>query len=122
MKLSGSLDSKGLPVVPIRIQGPYGRRELRAYVDTCFGGNISIPREVKFSLGLPSVGKISLIDARGGLAPASTAECEVEWDGHWRDAEVVVGSPGSVPLIGARLLHGRKLTVDYGPARSVEIE
>src|SRR5688500_8089220 len=121
MILNGALDAEGLPVVAIRIRGPYGSRELNAFVDTCFGSNLSIPGAIVGSLGLPSANRIPLLDASGEITIASTCLCQIMWDDRWQDLEAVVGSE-IIALIGARLLHGRKLTVDYGPARSVEIE
>lgn len=121
MNLNGTLDTEGLPVVSVRVRGPYGSRELRAYVDTCFGSNLSIPDSVVTSLGLPAANRIPLLDAAGGITICSTCLCQIMWDDRWQDLETVVGSDANA-LIGARPLNGRKLTIDYGAARSVEIE
>lgn len=121
MKLNGDLDAEGLPVVLLRVRGPFGSRELQVNVDTCFGSTLSVPESVAKGLGLPTAGRIPIADARGSVRIEVTCDCQIMWDGSWRDLEVVI-STGPVSLLGARLMHGHKLTIDYGPARTVEIE
>jgi predicted aspartyl protease len=119
--ISGNLDSYGRPIVTFRIRGPFGSAAFESIIDTAFSSNLTIPGHIVDALALPKVGLVFLEDPQGNLTNSSTHDCQIFWFGRWVDLEAVK-SPTALSLTGPRLLHGRKLTVDYGPARSVEIE
>ena len=119
--ITGDLDSYGRPVVTFQIRGPFGSATFESIIDTAFASNLSIPGHIVESLALPRVGQVFLQDPQGNVTHSTTHDCQIFWYGKWEDLEAVE-SQTSVSLTGPRLLHGRKLTVDYGPARSFEVE
>ena len=119
--ISGQLDIRDRPVVTFQIRGPYGSAAFDSIIDTAFASNLTVPEHIVNALGLPRVGFVFLEDPQGNVTSSTTHDCQLFWHGKWEDLEAVK-SPTALSLTGPRLLHGRKLTVDYGPARSVEIE
>jgi predicted aspartyl protease len=118
---NGSLDLYGRPLVSLQVRGPFGSRTISVIVDTAFTSNLTIPRSVVVSLGLSYVSVIYSERSDGSYFSAKTCDCQILWEGVWQDLEAVE-SPNEASLMGARLLHRRRLHVDYGPAQSVEIE
>lgn len=119
--ISGSLNAEDLPIVSIRLRGPFGSATIETIVDTGFGGNFTVPITLVHSLGLPRAGVAFHKDVRGSVILSNTYDCQIYWNGDWRDIEAVQSLTG-FSLGGSRLMRGHKLIVDYGPARSVEIE
>jgi predicted aspartyl protease len=119
--IKGNLDAHGRPIATFQIRGPFGSASFETIVDTGFSSNLTIPWRIVESLGLPQVGFAFLQDPSGIVVNSTTHDCQLFWDGKWEDLEAVK-SPTALSLTGARLLRGRKLTVDYRAARSFEIE
>ena len=118
--LQGTLDSWQRPQVTVAVRGPYGTASLDVVIDTAFTGAFSMPDGEIRRLGLHPRGARPLQAADGTVKPVPTFVCEVEWMNGWLSLEVV-SSPLPVALIGAGLLRGHELIVNYGPAQSVEI-
>lgn len=90
-------------------------------MDTAFAGNLTIPRSAVAALGLSYVSVVYSELSDGSPLSARTCDCQILWDGRWQDLEAVE-SPNETSLLGTRLLHRRRLHVDYGPAQVVKIE
>ena len=118
--LSGSLDPYGMPRVRLAVRGPYGSDYVDVIVDTGFGGTLSLPPDVIRKLGLLRHGTRLSVFADGSRSVTYTFWGEVEWLTGWMSLEILQG--GSVEaMVGASLLRGHELVVNYGPAQSVEI-
>lgn len=120
MPLQGKLDARGHPRVDISVSGPYGSTVISAIVDTGFTVAIGIPSSVASKLGLRRWNVRPSILADGTLRSVTIYLLEVGWMGRQVTAEAW-DSAGVDATIGAGLLQGLELRVDYGPARSVEI-
>jgi clan AA aspartic protease len=119
--ISGALDAYSRPIVALQIRGPFGSRTISVIVDTGFTSNLTIPQSVVASLGLSYVSVSYAAQSDGGYVRAKTCDCQLLWEGRRQDLEAVE-SPNETSLMGARLLKGRRLHVDFGPAQSVEIQ
>jgi predicted aspartyl protease len=119
--ITGDLDFYCRPVVTFQVRGPFGSATFESIIDTAFASNLTVPAHIVEALALPRVGFVFLEDPQGNVTSSTTHDCQIFWHGGWEDLEAVK-SPTSLSLTGPRLLHERKLTVDYGPAQSVEIE
>jgi clan AA aspartic protease len=120
MRLEGSIDARGMPRVPITLRGPWGSENVEAVVDTGFTGSLSAPPGLIRRLGLRHHDNRPTVLANGSLFVAAVYLARLEW----LDGEIipeVMESYNSEVLIGARLLRGHVLHVDYGPAQSAEI-
>lgn len=118
--LRGNLDPSGLPRVPIVIRGPFGTRRYDAIVDTGFDGTLALPGDEIQRLGLLRHGVRYMRSSNNQVGPTRTYWCEADWFNGWVGFEVLqAGVPEA--LVGAGLLRGHELVVDYGPSWSVEI-
>jgi clan AA aspartic protease len=109
-----------MPRVPITVRGPWGTESVQAAVDTAFTGALSAPSGLVRRLGLLRHSTRPTILADGSLHFAVVYSARLDW----LDGEVtceVMESQNADVLIGASLLRGYVLEVDYGPAQSVEI-
>ncbi len=112
--MTGIVDSSDRALVPIRLYHPVSadETELDAWVDTGFTGELVASRDVVNRLSLPLGPAV-----RAGLADGSEVEldaftCLLDWFGERKRIEVVANQ-GQFPLLGAGLLAGRKLEIDY---------
>ena len=118
--MRGKLDAFQRPRLQLRIRGPYGSTVFEAVVDTGFTGTLSLPPDVIQRLGLLRRNSRPMMAADGQVRVVATYAGEVAWGQGWMAVEVTAGFI-SEALIGAGLLRGSELRVDYGPARSVEV-
>ena len=120
MSLLGSIDARGLPRVPLLIRGPYGAETVSAIVDTGFTGAVSLSEDLVRRLGLRQRDARPTVLADGTLRLIRVYLVDVDWLGSTVTA-VAFESRGPDATIGAGLLRGRELTIDYGTQQSVEV-
>lgn len=118
--MTGTVDFRRRPVVPVLLTGPIGQARVEALVDTGFGGALSLPTSVIRRLGLARHGPTLLMDPTGKVSVAQRYVAQIGW------------LPGTVSclavennidccLIGTELLDGFCLQIDFGPAKRVEV-
>lgn len=118
--MQGSLDARGHPRLALQLRGPLSSTTVQAIVDTGFTGALSIPSRWVTRLGLPQRDIRPTVLADGSYRVVRIYLIDIDWIGGVVTAEAFESASDEV-LVGAGLLQGRLLTVDYGPARSVEI-
>jgi len=120
MPLSGSIDARGHPRVEVVLRGPFGHDRVDGIVDTGFTRAVSVPEEWVTRLGLRrrTIRPTRLAD--GTLRTVQVYHIEIEWVTGPTLAEALESSLPDL-LIGAGLLRGHQLVVDYGAAQSIEI-
>lgn len=116
---AGRVNDGPEPVVTVRlVGGPRGTVEVECVVDTGFTGALVLPRSVVEQLGLPVVTHEEIQLVGGVRDTADIALAQVHWLGEVRRVDVIVKE---AYLVGAALLAGARLTVDYA-AGTVLIE
>lgn len=93
---------------------------VQAVIETGYDGDVSLPVELIWQLGLSPAGF-----RRGMLADGSTVVLSaflgtLMWYGRQRD--VLVAQVDDAPLVGMGLLHGSRLLIDVIPDGTVSIE
>jgi clan AA aspartic protease len=117
--IAGRVNEAPEPVVSVRlVGGPVGELEVECVVDTGFTGALVLPRTVVEQLGLPVITHEEFRMVGGARDSADIALAQVHWLGEVRRVDVIVKE---AYLVGAALLAGARLTVDYG-AGTVLIE
>src|SRR5690349_4902204 len=105
-----------LPLATSR-DGP--RQDVEAWVDTAFNGGLALPRPVVAGLGLKQEASTDAVLADGRTVTVELFGCCLDWFGSVYQAQVVAGDAAH-PLLGAQLLAGRRLVIDYA-AGTVEL-
>jgi clan AA aspartic protease len=116
--MDGTVDTLGRALVRIRVK-PSNRAsfvELDAGIDTGFTGELVLPETIVSALGLPRSFAISAGLGDGSEVVLDTYPCVIEWFGVLKQIEVIANK-GQLPLLGAGLLLGHKLTIDYATRR-----
>lgn len=110
----GRVDDYGRALVTVRIRPSdvAARRELHAWIDTGFNGDLVLPRSVIDELDLPCVGTLKAVLADGTEVALQRFACLVDWFGEERELEVVANH-GEHPLLGVGLLMGHELYISY---------
>jgi clan AA aspartic protease len=106
--------------VSLVLRGPYGHRQVDAIIDTGFLAVLSVPEEISLRLGLLARGIRPVMLADGALRMSRVFLIEIEWLGGPTSVEALTSNCGEV-LIGAELLRGSEVVIDYGPLKTVEI-
>ena len=106
---SGRITSAREPILTIRVADDV---TVECVVDTGFTGALMLPREIIERSSVPIIGKETFQLVSGRFIVASLALVEIDWLGQPRIVRVVI-SDGVDALIGAELLDGNCLTVDY---------
>lgn len=120
MSLLGSLDIYGRPRVWITLRGPFGIEQVEAIIDTGTTAAVSVSLALAQRLGLPRFNHKWVLGADGQVRQVTTYLADVRWVSGWEPAEALESGITEV-LVGAGLLRGHELIVNYGPAQSVEI-
>lgn len=118
--MKGIVTDTHTAIVEIELQGQYGsRRSVQAVVDTGFSEGLSLPLALLLDLGLFKTGEDYLRLANGELAVIDVYEgASAIIDG----VEVAVAVHRSaLVLLGMKLMHGRRLTIDVLPGGVVTI-
>lgn len=84
--------------------------EIQAVIDTGFTEFISLPPEVVDYLSLPFKYAVPMYLAGEVHASFDAHTGWVEWDGTWREVEVIRAE--GTPLVGMSILKGFRLTLD----------
>jgi clan AA aspartic protease len=119
--ISGAVKLYQGPVVSVVLcDASGGEHLLAATVDTGFTGWITLPKSVIVSLGLAYKEETKAVLADGTLRTLPSYRVTVIWDG--LPMQAFVDELESEPLIGMRLLHGFRFTMDAIEAGAVQIE
>jgi len=116
--MTGVVDGFGRALVPVRLKKPAVGKfvKVQAWIDTGFTGELVLPKAVVRSLGLSSANVVKAELGDVSIAVIHTYGCELEWFGERRVIEALE-TTGEHPLIGATLLKGHRLTIDYDRGR-----
>lgn len=106
---SGKITFAREPILTVRLAGDV---TVECVVDTGFSGAMMLPREIIERSSIPIIGKETFQLVSGRSIIASLALIEIDWLGKQQLVRVVI-SDGSDALIGAELLDGNRLVVDY---------
>ena len=106
---SGKITSAREPILTVRLPDDV---TAECVVDTGFTGALMLPREIIERSSVPIIGKETFQLVSGRFIVASLALVEIDWLGQRRIVRVVI-SDGVDALIGAELLDGNRLIVDY---------
>lgn len=106
---SGKITSAREPILTVRLAGDL---TVECVVDTGFTGAMMLPREIIERSSIPIIGKETFQLVSGRSIVASLALIEIDWLSHQQLARAVI-SEGSDSLIGAELLDGSRLVVNY---------
>jgi len=117
--MNGHVDGSGraMVTVSIRSSDAASAREVSAWIDTGFNGELALPRQHVEDLALSHSGTVKAILADGSEIVLKTYTCLIEWFGEEHHLEVVANE-GECPLLGVGLLLGLDLHISY---RSGEI-
>jgi clan AA aspartic protease len=109
------------PVVPLAVRGRNGLTvEVEATVDTGFTSFLTLPRALIEEMALSHLMSQKIRLADGSITSTDVFSANVDWHGELRMIEVQ--SADTTPLLGAALLNGSLLTVEYSPDGIVQIE
>jgi len=106
---SGKITSAREPILTVRLASDV---TVQCVVDTGFTGALMLPREIIERSSVPIIGKQTFQLVSGRSIIASVALVEIDWLGQQQLVRAVI-SDGSDALIGAELLDGNRLVVDY---------
>lgn len=87
-------------------------------VDTGDNGELGLTSDLVYRLGLRATGKM-LKNTTEGLFEADQGEVEISWDRRKRTAKWSCVPDGKLPVIGMRLLRGKRITMYFGPYRTI---
>ena len=119
--ISGRVVANQGPFISIVLRDAGGsEHSLAAIVDTGFTDWLTLPRSVIAAMGLVYDEETKAILADGTIRALPSYQATIIWDGQPR--EVFVNELESEPLIGMRLLHGFRFTMDAIEAGAVQIE
>ena len=110
----GRVDSYGraLIAISIRPSDVAAAREIPAWIDTGFNGELVLPRQQIDDLKLASSGTLKAVLADGSEVALQRFSCLVDWFGEQREVEVIEND-GQFPLLGVGLLADRDLRISY---------
>jgi len=114
LAVSGSINRVRQPTLPVAILDP-GRRQfitLNFIIDTGFDGDSQLPTADISRLSLTSTGTVNTQLADGQVVRARTYPATVIWL-VTSTAVNVIESEKNIPLIGAKLLWGSSMTVQW---------
>lgn len=118
--IAGQVDSLNLPLLLLTLRGPYGHATVEVMVDTGYTGNLSLPRSLIQRLGLPRVSRAWVHLADGRMTASYLYQVEVEWVSGPVTC-VALENQISDCLLGRSLLDNHALSIDFGPAKTVEV-
>lgn len=103
---------RALVTVLIRQSDVSGPREIKAWIDTGFTGELVLPQRLIEEMCLPQSGTVTAVLADGSQITLTRYTCLIEWFGDSRGLEVIAND-GEYPLLGVGLLLGHDLYVSY---------
>ena len=114
--ITGSVDTEGVPVVPIAI----GNQHWRAVSDTGFNGELELPEALRAALEARFIGRTRFLLAAGHEAVEDTFLVKFPFDGETVLAEATFTTATEI-LIGTGMLRQHRLEVHF-PNRTVSLE
>lgn len=120
--MNGHVDSFGraLVTVSIRPSDVAATRDLYAWIDTGFNGDLVLSQKQIDDLELAPSGTLKALLADGSEVALQRYTCLIDWFGEQRELEVVAND-GEYPLLGVGLLIGHDVHISYRTAK-VEID
>ena len=114
LAVSGSVNRVRQPTVPVAILDSGSRQfvALNFIIDTGFDGDLQLPTAHISRLGLTSTGTVNTQLADGQVVRAKTYPATIIWLGT-STAVNVVESEKNIPLIGAKLLWGSSMSIEW---------
>lgn len=112
--MNGRVDSHGRALITVAVRSPENgnSRNLQAWIDTGFTGDLVLSQERVAELALPLCGTLKATLADGSAVVLERFTCLISWFGEERELEVI-SNGGEFPLLGVGLLVGRNLHVSY---------
>ena len=112
--MNGHVDNNGRALVDVSVRPSdvAAGREIEAWIDTGFNGDLVLPQQQIDDLALPHSGTVKAILADGSEVALKTYACLIDWFGEERHLEVVANK-GECPLLGVGLLVGHDLHISY---------
>lgn len=112
--MNGHVDEHGraLVTVSIRPSDAAVAREVEAWIDTGFNGDLVLAQQQIEDLALPPSGTVKAILADGSETVLKRYSCLIDWFDERRYLEVVAND-GDSPLLGVGLLPERDLHISY---------
>lgn len=110
----GNINLAGQAMIPIAVQS-LARRQLVPFyfiIDTGFNGDLQLPMADIARLGLTSTGTVNTQLADGQVVKANVYPVTVMWLGIPTTVNVIE-SERNIPLVGAGLLWGSSMTVQW---------
>jgi clan AA aspartic protease len=116
--VTGVVDLLGRALVPIhlKVAATGNLRELQAWIDTGFTGELVLPKMTVELLGLARANVVKAELGDGSEAVFDTYGCTLAWFGDLKEIEALA-STGDYPLLGVSLLKGHALAIDFGRDR-----
>ena len=119
--LRGTISTSLQPWVTIEIMGADGQfQSIEFVVDTGFTGILTLPQNVIQRLGLTYDGRRNAFLANGDPVTLNGWRGTILW--HGRRSGVVVLQADGEPLLGMRLLHGHRVSLDVLEGGEVTID
>lgn len=100
------------PQVRLHVKGAGGQGIIEFTVDTGYQGTLTLSEADCIALQLPLIRTTTFQLADGTVLSRNVYRLTVEWDGRERNVEIL--ALGDEPLLGATMLDGYKLCLDYG--------
>jgi clan AA aspartic protease len=112
--MNGRVDSHGRALMSVSLlpSAAATAREVAAWIDTGFNGDLVLPQPQIDDLALVHSGTVKAILADGSEVALKTYACSIDWFGEQRYLEVVAND-GAFPLLGVGLLAGHDLHISY---------
>ena len=105
--------SMRLPWVDVTIKDIEGRyHTICANVDTGNSGHLTLPPSCVEGFGLGLLAKCR-VNAIGGKVNASCGDVDIVWRGSHRTVECIQREDVDRPIIGMKLLSGKRITIDF---------
>lgn len=99
------------PHITLPVRGAGGQGIFEFTIDTGYSGTLTLSAAQCLALKLPVVNRIVSSLADGSEITLNVHRLFVEWDGEERLVEIL--AIGEEPLLGATMLEGYKLCLDY---------
>ncbi len=97
--------------LPLFIKGAGGQGNIEFTVDTGYRGTLTLPVAVCQTLQLEEGDTVPSLLADGNQVELTSYYLGVEWDGKEREVEIL--AIGNEPLLGAIMLDGYELCLDF---------
>lgn len=119
--MTGYMAEGDQPLVTLVLHGANGQTaQIDVTLDTGFTEALMLPRSLLHSLGLPQVAEETALMADGRVVRLPVYEVTIEWEDEERALPTYASD--SKPLLGAKLLRGSLVTLEYVSGGSVTIE